>query len=72
MGMTPAQCRAARGYLDWSVKELERRSGVPSSCIFRFEDEIRKFKDNSVLLTFEKAGIIFLREGVLLIEKVSN
>ena len=35
--MTPAQCRAARGWLNWSQDELARRSHVSLSTVRDFE-----------------------------------
>lgn len=35
--MTPAQCRAARGWLEWSQDELARRSHVSLSTVRDFE-----------------------------------
>ncbi|WP_375464333.1 helix-turn-helix domain-containing protein [uncultured Methylobacterium sp.] len=35
--MTPAQCRAARGWLDWSQDELAKRSHVSLSTVRDFE-----------------------------------
>src|SRR5437867_1852834 len=36
--LTGAQIRAARGILNWSVKELAERTGISSAVIRRFED----------------------------------
>ena len=35
--ITSAQIRAARGFLDWSVRELSQRCGVSESAISRAE-----------------------------------
>lgn len=61
--ITPAQCRAARGLLDWSQSELADRSGVGCSTIRSFENGRHALmRSNSRLLraTFEEAGVRFL------------
>ena len=35
--LTPAQCRAARGWLDWNQKDLAERAKVSMSTIRDFE-----------------------------------
>lgn len=35
--LTPAQCRAARGWLDWNQKDLAERASVSMSTIRDFE-----------------------------------
>ena len=64
--ITRAQCRAARGLLNWKQKELAGHSGVTALTIFNFESgktsphysTLKLLKD-----TFEKAGIEFIDEN---------
>ena len=63
--ITSAQIRAARGFLDWSVRELSQRSGVSESAISRAEQrdgvpamQARNLK--AVRTAFEIYGIEFL------------
>jgi transcriptional regulator with XRE-family HTH domain len=35
--MSPEQCRAARGWLEWTQQELARRAGVGLSTVRDFE-----------------------------------
>ena len=37
--ITPAQCRAARAFLNWTQKDLAERSGVNERSIANFETE---------------------------------
>jgi len=63
--ITSAQIRAARGFLDWSVRELSQRCGVSESAISRAERndgvpgmQARNLK--AVRTAFEIGGIEFL------------
>jgi len=66
--MTPAQCRAARGLVNWSQTELGERSGVNLKTIADFEREIRKRPYHRTLeaitAAFESVGIEFISGGV--------
>lgn len=69
--MSPEQCRAARGWLDWSQPDLAKRSSVGLSSIRQFENGLRTpitnnllamrraFEDAGIVLTDEPAGIAF-------------
>ena len=35
--MTPAQCRAARGLLDWTISDLARAADVSPNTVSQFE-----------------------------------
>lgn len=64
--LSSQQCRAARGWLDWSQDELATRSGVSRRAIAEFERGLsvphnRTLRD--IGTAFAKAGIEFLFEG---------
>jgi len=46
--MTPEQCRAARGWLGWSQKELARRAGVALNTVHGFESGHRTLIPNNI------------------------
>jgi DNA-binding XRE family transcriptional regulator len=62
----PAQCRAARGLLDWTHIGLAEAAGVSSATVGKFEAEqvspvrgtLRKIRR-----AFEAAGVIFVEEN---------
>jgi len=63
--ITSAQIRAARGFLDWSVRELSQRSGVSESAISRAErcdgtPGLQAPNLEAVRTAFEIHGIEFL------------
>jgi DNA-binding XRE family transcriptional regulator len=61
--ITPAQCRAARGMLQWSQTELARRAKVARKTVADFEQEIRKLRRRSreaITETIERAGVHFI------------
>ena len=64
--VTSAQIRAARGLLNWSVRELAERSGVHRNTITNFETG-KSGGDASTLsairATLETAGVIFVDEN---------
>jgi hypothetical protein len=60
MNLTPAHCRAARGWLDWTQAELSRRSGVGLSAIRDFEKGSRR-THKSILLRLQET---FALEGI--------
>lgn len=69
--MTPAQCRAARAWLDWPQQELAKRSNVGLSTIRQFENRIRNpivnnlsamrraFEDEGIEFNEDPAGITY-------------
>jgi transcriptional regulator with XRE-family HTH domain len=63
--MSPEQCRAARGWLDWSQNELAARARVSNSTIRDFEASRRVPIANNLFAirrAFEDAGIVLLFE----------
>ncbi|MGF9565897.1 helix-turn-helix transcriptional regulator [Neorhizobium sp. JUb45] len=62
--LTPALCRAARGYLDWTQMDLAERSGVSRSTIRDYEGDrhdVHRATEAQLRLAFETAGIAFVR-----------
>ena len=62
--LTPALCRAARGFLDWTQMDLADRSGVSRSTIRDYEGDrhdIHRATEAQLRLAFENAGIAFVR-----------
>ena len=56
----PEQCRAARGWLDWTTQELARRAGVGLSTVREFEKGERTPIPNNLAAirrAIEAAGI---------------
>ena len=61
--LTPEQCRAARGLLDWTQEELAERAGLSRSTVRDFENGHREMHRTSALLmraAFEAAGVILI------------
>ncbi len=64
-GMTPAQCRAARGLLNWTQKDLARRSGVTINSIRTFEaGKTTPIRNNMAALVgaLEQSGAMLVPE----------
>jgi DNA-binding XRE family transcriptional regulator len=60
--MTPAQCQAARGLLNWTQTELAKRSDVELRTIHKFEKGERTIKtitSKAIIAAFERAGAFF-------------
>jgi len=67
--MSPAQCRAARGLLDWTQLCLAKRANVAHSTVADFEREARQPVANNLKAireTFEAAGLRFEWGGVVI------
>jgi transcriptional regulator with XRE-family HTH domain len=63
--LTGAQIRAARGFLNWSVRDLSQRCGVSDSAISRAERNdgavgMQSRNLDAVRAAFEANGIEFL------------
>ena len=62
----PAQCRAARALVDWSIDRLSDASGVSGENITAFENGSRKIEPLSVgalQTALEQGGTQFMAEG---------
>jgi transcriptional regulator with XRE-family HTH domain len=58
--LTPEQCRAARGLLDWTQEELAERAGISRSTVRDFEKgrhELHRTTEAQILLALERAGV---------------
>jgi transcriptional regulator with XRE-family HTH domain len=64
--VTAAQCRAARGLLDWSQQDLATRAGVGIVTVRQLEggvNEPRRATLEVVRRAFESAGVEFIEEN---------
>lgn len=64
--MTPAQCRAARGLLDWTQIKLAEASGLALSTVVKFERNGRAVVANAVQTMkriLDAAGVEFIAEN---------
>lgn len=66
--ITPAMCRAARGWLNWTQQQLSERSSISRSTIRDFEGNRHGLHRSTAMQlrrTFEDAGVRFTSvEGV--------
>jgi transcriptional regulator with XRE-family HTH domain len=66
--LSPAQVRAARGWLFWSQEDLAARSGVSQKSIARYELERSTAYPKTLIgirEAFEAAGIEFQFDGMM-------
>jgi predicted transcriptional regulator len=64
--ITPEQCRAARGLLDWSQQELANKAALGIVTVRQLEagtHEPRRATLDVVRRAFEKAGVEFIDEN---------
>ena len=63
--MTPAQCRAARGLLNWDEERLAAYAAVNVSCIRDFETErpVHRTIVETIGRALERAGVEFMDHG---------
>ncbi|WP_293810347.1 helix-turn-helix transcriptional regulator [uncultured Bosea sp.] len=64
--MTPAQCRAARGLLDWSQADLAQSANVGLSTLKNFEGGRSAPMANNLAAmrsALEAGGVTFLADG---------
>jgi transcriptional regulator with XRE-family HTH domain len=68
MILTPAHCRAARGFLDWTQTDLAGRARVSRSTIRDYEGnrhDIHRATEAQLRLAFEDGGLVFIEAGAL-------
>jgi predicted transcriptional regulator len=64
--VTPAQCRAARGLLDWSQQDLATQAGVGIVTVRQVEAGATEPRRATLVVlkqAFEKAGVEFIDEN---------
>lgn len=64
--VSPAQCRAARGLLDWTQERLAEAAGVSRSTVRDFESgrhELHRSTADLIVAAFATAGAVLLPEG---------
>jgi DNA-binding XRE family transcriptional regulator len=72
MEISPGQCRAARGLLDWTQAQLAQKVGVALRTIQDFENNRRTplaIVRSSIKQALEQAGIEFLNGDGLRLRK---
>lgn len=63
MELSPEQCRAARGLLDWTQERLAERAGVSRSTVRDFERHrhvLHRGTETLLVRTLQEAGVILL------------
>ncbi|WP_349262499.1 helix-turn-helix transcriptional regulator [Geminicoccus sp.] len=66
--LTAAQCRAARGLLDWTQEELAARAGVSRSTVRGFENgqhELHRASAAVMRAALEGAGVVLIEADEL-------
>lgn len=63
--VTSAQIRAARGLLNWTVRDLAEKSGVHRNTVTRIETEETSAGQaiNAIASALEAAGVEFIAEN---------
>jgi transcriptional regulator with XRE-family HTH domain len=63
--VTSAQIRAARGLLNWTVRDLAERAGVHRNTVTRVETDATAPGHSiaAIRSALEAAGVIFLADG---------
>jgi len=62
-GLTPGQCRAARGFLDWTQEELAERAVVSRGTVRDFEKghhALQRGTERLLMAAFQAAGVVFV------------
>ena len=61
--LTPAQCRAARGLLDWTQERLAEQAGLARSTVREFENgrhELHRASAAQIVAALEGAGALLI------------
>ena len=61
--LLPAQCRAARGLLDWTQEELAERAEVSRSTVRDFENgrhDLHRASEIQIVAALRKGGVILI------------
>ncbi len=61
--LSPEQCRAARGLLDWTQEELAEAAGVSRSTVRDFEKgrhDLSRSSAVQITSAFERAGVLLI------------
>jgi transcriptional regulator with XRE-family HTH domain len=64
--VTPAQCRAARGLLDWSQQDLAVDAGIGIVTVRQVEAGVTEPRRATLVVlrqAFERAGVEFIEEN---------
>jgi transcriptional regulator with XRE-family HTH domain len=64
--ISPSQCRAARGLLDWSQQQLAQQSGVGIVTVRQLESGVHKPRPATLQVVrhaLEAAGVEFIDEN---------
>ena len=63
--LTPAQCRAGRAILKWSVEDLAKEAGVGKNTVTRFENDnpAQATTTGHLKRALESAGVCFTEKG---------
>lgn len=61
--ISPPQCRAARGLLDWTQEQLAERAGLARSTVREFENgrhELHRASAKQIVAALEAAGALLI------------
>lgn len=64
--ITPEQCRAARGLLDWTQQDLAANAKISNQTVRNFEHRSSELRDSTAQLLrmlFEANGVVFIDEN---------